>query len=174
MTRVVVVTTESPPRVVEVTRALPRVIEVPTRGAPGAPGPAGASAYQVALAAGFSGDYQEWLDSLVGKSAYQLALEAGFSGSQEEWLLQASGLIFVEGDEGRYLTIQGGTPRWVEVSKLSLGLGNVDNTSDADKPISSAVQQALELKLNITDFESRLQYTLVNSVIDLGELGNGP
>ena len=36
------------------------------------------------------------------------------------------------------------------VSKADVGLSNVDNTSDADKPISTATQSALDLKSNIT------------------------
>lgn len=36
-----------------------------------------------------------------------------------------------------------------------LGLGNVDNTSDINKPISIATQSALNTKLNITDFISQ-------------------
>lgn len=35
------------------------------------------------------------------------------------------------------------------VTKAQIGLGNVDNTSDADKPISTATQTALNAKLNI-------------------------
>lgn len=34
-------------------------------------------------------------------------------------------------------------------SRSNLGMGNVDNTSDADKPVSTAQQTALDLKLNI-------------------------
>jgi hypothetical protein len=37
-----------------------------------------------------------------------------------------------------------------------VGLGNVDNTSDANKPISTATQTALNLKLNISDTSSML------------------
>lgn len=37
------------------------------------------------------------------------------------------------------------------VTAAQVGLGNVDNTSDADKPISTATQGALNLKQNITD-----------------------
>lgn len=37
------------------------------------------------------------------------------------------------------------------VTKEQVGLGNVDNTSDEDKPISTAAQAALNLKQNITD-----------------------
>lgn len=37
------------------------------------------------------------------------------------------------------------------VTKVKLGLGNVDNTSDADKPVSNAVQTELDKKLNASD-----------------------
>jgi hypothetical protein len=40
------------------------------------------------------------------------------------------------------------------VTKAMVGLGNVDNTSDANKPTSTAVQAELDLKLDITDAES--------------------
>lgn len=42
------------------------------------------------------------------------------------------------------------------VTKEQLGLGNVDNTSDADKPISTATQAALDTKLNQADLPTRL------------------
>jgi hypothetical protein len=49
----------------------------------------------------------------------------------------------------------GGSPRAVhdrlEISKHSVGLGNVDNTADLEKPISTATQEALDLKLNNAD-----------------------
>lgn len=35
------------------------------------------------------------------------------------------------------------------VTKAMVGLGNVDNTSDADKPVSTATQTALDLKANL-------------------------
>lgn len=35
---------------------------------------------------------------------------------------------------------------WVSLAKSDVGLGNVDNTSDANKPISTATQTALDLK----------------------------
>lgn len=37
------------------------------------------------------------------------------------------------------------------VTKTQVGLGNVDNTSDIDKPISTATQNALDLKANTDD-----------------------
>jgi len=39
----------------------------------------------------------------------------------------------------------------VVLAKTDVGLGNVDNTSDADKPVSSATQTALDLKANTND-----------------------
>jgi len=37
------------------------------------------------------------------------------------------------------------------LDKSAVGLGNVDNTSDANKPISTATQTALNLKFNTAD-----------------------
>jgi hypothetical protein len=54
------------------------------------------------------------------------------------------------------------------ITKSMVGLGNVDNTSDANKPISSATQTALNLKFNTADttslnltsrFAAKLNYT---------------
>ena len=42
------------------------------------------------------------------------------------------------------------------ITKTMVGLGNVDNTSDLNKPISTATQTALNLKLNISDTASML------------------
>jgi hypothetical protein len=39
----------------------------------------------------------------------------------------------------------------VGIVKGDVGLGNVDNTSDASKPVSTAAQTALDLKVNISD-----------------------
>lgn len=43
-----------------------------------------------------------------------------------------------------------------EVTAEQVGLGNVDNTSDLDKPISNAVQEALDLKANVSDIPEKL------------------
>lgn len=42
-------------------------------------------------------------------------------------------------------------------SKADIGLGNVDNTSDANKPVSNATQQALNLKANSSDVYSKTE-----------------
>lgn len=51
----------------------------------------------------------------------------------------------------------GGTGATTAVgARANLGLGNVDNTSDTDKPISSATQAALNLKANVADVNAAL------------------
>jgi hypothetical protein len=42
------------------------------------------------------------------------------------------------------------------IDKTMVGLGNVDNTSDANKPISAATQTALNLKANTSDLTSEI------------------
>ena len=47
-----------------------------------------------------------------------------------------------------------GSMSWASLSKSDVGLGNVDNTSDANKPISTATQTALDAKANASDLTS--------------------
>lgn len=50
------------------------------------------------------------------------------------------------------------------ITKSDIGLGNVDNTSDADKPISTATQAALDLKLpTSTKYGASLSLTMNSS-----------
>jgi hypothetical protein len=42
-----------------------------------------------------------------------------------------------------------GDKSWQTLNALAVGLGNVDNTSDANKPVSTAQQTALNLKANL-------------------------
>ena len=53
------------------------------------------------------------------------------------------------------------------VTKSMVGLGNVDNTSDANKPVSTATQTALDLKAN-TSAITELAQDAVNSAIVAG------
>ncbi len=41
------------------------------------------------------------------------------------------------------------------VTKAQIGLGNADNTSDIDKPVSKATQQALSLKADLTELANK-------------------
>jgi|SRR5690625_752691 len=61
-------------------------------------------------------------------------------------------------------------------TKADVGLGNVDNTSDADKPISSAIQAALDLKADRDELFSGDYDDLTNkptSDIQLGVTAHG-
>lgn len=54
------------------------------------------------------------------------------------------------------------------VTATQVGLGNVDNTSDLDKPISTATQAALDLKANIADLGdlAYLDQVTNNEIVD--------
>ena len=57
------------------------------------------------------------------------------------------------GDVNEFLksnSVAGGAPAWAPVTKTDVGLGNVDNTSDASKPVSAAQATAIGLKLDAT------------------------
>jgi len=88
-----------------------------TRGEQGEDGPAGLSAYQLAVQDGFVGTLTEWLASLKGAqgdggtntptpgadglSAYQLAVQAGFSGDLNAWLASLHGADGQDGTDGQ-------------------------------------------------------------------------
>jgi hypothetical protein len=77
--------------------------------AKGVSGTNGQSAYQVAVANGFSGTQAQWLASLIGPagtngtnglSAYQVAVANGFSGTQAQWLASLIGPTGADGLQG--------------------------------------------------------------------------
>lgn len=93
----------------------------PADGPPGPEGPAGPSAYEVAVAEGFTGTEAEWLASLqgeqgvpgeqgevgppgstgpAGESAYQTAVDNGFVGTEAEWLASLQGPPGQDGADG--------------------------------------------------------------------------
>ena len=59
------------------------------------------------------------------------------------------------------------------VTKTQIGLSNVDNTSDADKPISTATQKALDLKTNLGDFNAHIQNTENPHKVTASQVGLG-
>lgn len=75
----------------------------------------------------------------AGDSAYEQAKQGGFNGTKEEFIAILNGLIS-SADATHYANFN--NPH--KVTKAQLELENVDNTSDADKPISTAVQEALD------------------------------
>jgi len=60
-----------------------------------------------------------------------------------------------------------------DVSAESVGLGNVDNTSDADKPISTLTQSALDLKASQTDLNTHTSDTNNPHVVTASQVGLG-
>lgn len=54
--------------------------------------------------------------------------------------------------------------------KADVGLGNVDNTSDANKPVSTAQQTALNLKLNTSDYTGA---EILNKITTVDGAGSG-
>ena len=56
------------------------------------------------------------------------------------------------------------------VTKAHVGLGNVDNTSDANKPVSTATQTALDLKANLSAPTFTGTVTSTNDVVVNGNL----
>ena len=63
-----------------------------------------------------------------------------------------------------------------KVSKDQVGLGSVDNTSDADKPVSSATQTALDLKADksqVANISTNETVTTVSGSLHVGELDTG-
>lgn len=61
--------------------------------------------------------------------------------------------IATGGSTGQYLAKASGTnydTTWSSFTKSTVGLGNVDNTTDLSKPISTATQAALDLKAPMT------------------------
>ena len=71
-----------------------------------------------------------------GANAYQIAVNNGYVGTEQDWLLTLKG--------------EQGLPGVFEAhvhTKADIGLGNVDNTADIDKPVSIATQ-ALITQIN--------------------------
>lgn len=55
----------------------------------------------------------------------------------------------------------------VTITKATIGLGNVDNTSDLNKPISTATQTALDLKAPINNASMTGTFTLPNNALTI-------
>jgi hypothetical protein len=118
------------------------VVRVPT----GQPGTPGASAYDVAVANGFVGTVEEWLGSLQGETG--TAGPAAVSADDGNVaILGSDDLIYVpEPSGGGAVDSVAGKTGVVVLEKADVGLGNVDNTADADKPVSTATATALSGK----------------------------
>jgi len=75
----------------------------------------------------------------TGKSAYNAAVEGGYQGNEDTFNAQMAGMPTHIAD----------TNNPHSVTKSQLGLGDVDNTSDLEKPISKDTQTALNTKVSM-------------------------
>lgn len=100
-----------------------------------------------------------------GKSAYDQAVEGGFAGTEQEFIqllssigamqVQLAGLDDEEPSQTETHIADKSNPH--QVTKVQVGLGNVDNTSDANKPVSTAQATAIaDAKKAGTDAQSNL------------------
>jgi hypothetical protein len=115
------------------------------------------------------------LDASGLKGNYYVTTVAGtFDGKSFEvgdWII-SNGTTWDKVDNtDAVATVQGRTGN-VVITAADLGLENVDNTSDADKPISTATQAALDLKADITYVDSQISAlnTGVSSVTGTGAI----
>jgi hypothetical protein len=131
-------------------------------GQPGDPGAPGISAYEVAVANGYSGTQAQWLASLVGPpgsggtpTTRVISAGTGLTGGGD---LSADRVIALSAAtvaslakadtalQSAPVTAVAGRSGDVTLAKSDVGLANVDNTADTAKPVSTAQQTALNLK----------------------------
>jgi hypothetical protein len=86
---------------------------------------------------------------------------SGLAASKQDTLVSGTNIKTLEGQS----LLGSGN---IDLAKGDVGLGNVDNTSDANKPVSTATQTALDTKTNklITTNRQTASYTLVLSDAD--------
>jgi hypothetical protein len=93
---------------------------------------------------------------------------SGLAASKQDTLVSATNIKTIEGQS----LLGSGN---IDLAKGDVGLGNVDNTSDANKPVSTATQTALDAKTNklIVTNRQTASYTLVLGDADkLVEINN--
>jgi hypothetical protein len=81
--------------------------------------------------------------------------------------------IITQGTNSQYYR---GDKTWQTLSKNDVGLGNVDNTSDMNKPISTAVSGALFEKVDVSELDNYYTETetdtLLSGKVNVSELDN--
>lgn len=114
-------------------------------------------------AAGSATLAQRWANETPGPvaggefSAKKYAQDAAQSAAQAA---TSSGVPPVAGHAGKVLGTDGTTTSWQLLDKDSLGLDQVDNTADADKPVSTLQQAAIAALLDIPANVKATAYTL--------------
>ncbi|MCM2503069.1 hypothetical protein NDN16_05180 [Aureimonas altamirensis] len=77
-------------------------------------------------------------------------------------------MMFTGATDAEIITVAPATGEAL-LDKARVGLENVNNTSDANKPVSTATQTALNAKVNTTDFNNQMtgKVTALNGVVSL-------
>ena len=120
--------------------------------------------FQPSTTLGLDNSTENMLWQLVRSPALQILFGAGVGTLKYEFTSSAanfySALNAAAGITCTNLTVSGTA---TGISKAMVGLGNVDNTSDTAKPVSSATQTALNLKANTAN-PNLTGYTYFNNV----------
>lgn len=89
------------------------------------------------------------LESLDGKSAYELAVAGGYSGTQTQWLASLAGdaLPTQTGQNGKFLTTNGTSPSWATVD-LSSKQNVVSGVSDTEIGYLDGVTSSIQTQLD--------------------------
>jgi hypothetical protein len=119
------------------------------------------NAKEATLTAGTTGQYyrgdKSW--QTLDKSAVGLANLDNTSDANKpvstatQTALNAKEATVTAGTTAQYYR---GDKSWQTLDKTAVGLGNVDNTSDANKPVSTATQTALNLKADATSVGAKI------------------
>lgn len=90
---------------------------------------------------------------------------------------ETDGLLALKADKAPFDAHVADTTNPHGVTKAQVGLGNVDNTSDVNKPVSTAQQAALDLKANQSEFSAHANnqnnpHGVTKSQVGLGNVDN--
>jgi hypothetical protein len=121
----------------------------------------------VTITSASNGQFLKWNGSAWVNDAIDLGTDT--TGSYVASLVAGANITLTDNSG------EGATPT-IAVSGLtssSVGLGNVDNTSDANKPVSTATQTALDLKANLASPTFTGTVTLPNSTVTTAMLADG-
>lgn len=90
-------------------------------------------------------DHADDAGTVDGFTVARNVLADEYTNAQIDTMVQGAGKVKTVN------TVQPDQSGNVQITKTDIGLGNVDNTSDASKPISTATQAALDLKVDKVD-----------------------
>jgi hypothetical protein len=136
-------------------------------------------------------DLLETIDKSIVGAINEINATGGAAGSEATWgaiggtlgnqtdladALEAKEDVVAAGETTQYYR---GDKTWQTLNKSAVGLGNVNNTSDASKPVSTEQQTALDAKINKSISTTLVNDAAVNSnttstvILDLSNVNTG-